>query len=247
MGATQSQVVPGSELSIEYTKYKEVQQQLENVEHALTTTMDIIESSAWAREIAGGAVSFTTSLHTLYPADDDLRQLFGRTLEEATALERRLQSDTTFNANLQQIKRMVRGYLEGIKTLKIEYPKVEEARRKYELSKKRTAKYNHRDKNDPKKVHVLAIQDRAWGTYSSMLEDTLNRMDTTYEKSSCMFRATFVAYWIIQRRITEAVWGYFQPAFKYAEDNEADEADVFATTAPNSFSLRSGSSAPSEH
>ena len=225
-----SRLGPEPEVPESYTQYEQMQQQLENVEHALTSTMQIIGARAGQTEIANSAVQFSECLHTLYPADDDLRQLFGTTMDDSIKLRDALLPNEAENSNLQEINRMVNGYLEGIRTLKLEYPKIEAARRRFHAAQRKVNRNRYRESDDPKKVRVLLMQDRTWATYSSVLEDTLNRMKTTYTKSSTMFRATFVAYWIIQRRMTETMSTHFQNAFKYAEDNSSD---VFAITRIN--------------
>ncbi len=203
-------------------EFETAQQRLENIERALTNALDSIEKAerSWER-VADTASEFCDGLHSLYPLDDELRTLFKRTLDETAALQREVKAEADVGGNVQQIERVVRGYLTEIKTLKSEYPKVEIGRREYAMLQRKVDKLEHKDPADEKKMRNLDLLEGARATYFSILDGIIHRMNSTYNKSPTMFRAAFVAYWLTQRKVHGAVSQYFQPAINYASENEA--------------------------
>jgi len=203
-------------------QFENAQQRLDNIERALTNALESIEKAekSW-NEVADSAGEFCDGLHSLYPADDEIRTLFKKTLDETNALQLEVKAEPDISSNTQQIERVVRGYLTEIKTLKGEYPKVEVARKDFAMYQRKVDKLEHKEPGDEKKVKFLDLLEGARASYFSILEGIILRMNSTYDKSPTMFRAVYVAYWLAQRRVHDAVTKHFQPSILYASHNEA--------------------------
>lgn len=111
-------------------------------------------------------------------------------------------------------------YLMEIKTLQGEYKKVDVARTDYGLYQDKVDKLEKKNSESDKQNRNLDKMEGARATYTSILDGMVHRMNSTYAKSSTMFRAAFVAYWLWQSRMNRIVGEHFQPAIAYATANE---------------------------
>jgi len=209
-------------------EFDNLRQSLDNVSKALTSALADIDSAekSW-KTLVTSASHFSSALHSLYPTDDDLRALFKTTHEQVSApLTKQMAEDGAPDSQVKSIERMVRAYLTEIKTLSAEYTKVDHARRDYAMFQAKADKLAKKNssggggdkqtKNIDKNLNNL---EESKAKYNSILEGTVHRMKSTYDKATTMFRAAFVAYWLYHNDMTKVVNENFRPAFSYARAN----------------------------
>eukprot|EP00178_Gracilaria_changii_P025462 TRINITY_DN78446_c0_g1_i1.p1 TRINITY_DN78446_c0_g1~~TRINITY_DN78446_c0_g1_i1.p1 ORF type:complete len:245 (-),score=54.53 TRINITY_DN78446_c0_g1_i1:86-820(-) len=202
-------------------EFETLRTNLDNVQKSLQTAMgDIDDAQKAYTKAAADAGKFSTTMHSLYPKDDETRELFKTTVDQvADVVPKDLETITEPASNVRALERMVSAYLTEIKTLSAEYPKLETARKDYAMYQAKVEKLGKKDSDNDKQSRNMGKLEDAKAKYNSMLEGIIHRMKITYEKASLMFRASYVAYWIYQKAVLEVIGKHFGPAMSYAADN----------------------------
>lgn len=193
---------------------------LQNVAKSLTTALsEIDQAEAQWKELIKSNEHFSSSLHSLYPIEDDVRALFKSTLDSVQGVfPKEIADASSPTSQVRGIERMVKAYLTEIKTLSAEYPKVDHARRDYAMDQGKLEKLGKKEggSND-KQTKALDKVEASKAQYTSILDGTVHRMKTTYEKAPTMFRAAYVAYWLYQNKVMTIIDKHLGHSQTYAK------------------------------
>lgn len=194
---------------------------LENVRKALATSLDdIVKSETSWNVVVSNMEKFSSDLYTLYPQGDEMRPIFKSTVDEVVEpLSKEITEVTGPRAKISPIVRMIRAYLSEIDALTGEYGKVDKARKDYAMYTVKTDKLEQKDAETSKVSRNLDKKEEAKATYDSLLDGTLHRMKTTYEKCPTMFKAAHVAFWLYQDSTTKLLNEKCRTPFAYASVN----------------------------
>lgn len=199
-------------------EFDTLRQGLDNVSKALTAALADIDTAEKAfNTLTQSASHFSSGLHSLYPQDDDLRTLFKSTLDEVEgplATEMAKVSEPT--SKVKGIERVVRAYLTEVKTLSAEYHKVDIARKDYGMYQAKNDKLGKKTDQTDKQSRNLDKLETAKAKYTSILDGTVHRMKSTYEKAPKMFQAAYVAYWLYHSQMTASISKHFKSPSTYA-------------------------------
>lgn len=192
---------------------------LDNVQKSLTSAIqDVDDAEKHWTSLITGTESFSTDLHSLYPKDDEVRVLFKSTLDKLQGtLQKDLKDVTEPQSKIRGIERMVRAYLTELKTLAQEYHKVNDSRKDFAMAKTKVDKVTKKNKGDETQTKHLDKLEANRATYDSILEGTIHRMQTTYDKAPSMFKATYVAYWLYQSMAMEVLQKHVAAPTQYAK------------------------------
>lgn len=220
-------------------EFDHVRQSLDNVSKALTGALtDIDQAEKSWRTLVSSSEHFSSGLHSLYPQDDDVRNLFKKTIDDVGGpLTKEMADATDAKSKVKTIERMVRAYLTEIKTLAAEYSKVETARKDFAIYQTKVDKLGKKEAESSKQSRNLDKLENSRATYNSVLEGTTHRMKTTYEKAPTMFRAAYVAYWLYHSTMSSIVTKHFKPSFDYAKAH-ADHLFSMSQGSPHASSSK---------
>lgn len=202
-------------------EFENMRNKMENVNKALASALNDIEGAqkTW-HAVVDSSDRFAASLHTLYPNEDQVRALFKSALDEVRGpIAEDMHAIVNPSSQVRSIERNVRAYLTEIKTLTAEYNKVENARKDYAMYQAKTEKLDKSSNGTDKQSRNLDKLESSRATYHSILDGTLHRMKTTYDKAPVMFRATHVAFWLYQSRMNDLLSKHFSNSFDYAAQN----------------------------
>eukprot|EP00177_Eucheuma_denticulatum_P007430 GFKZ01013524.1.p1 GENE.GFKZ01013524.1~~GFKZ01013524.1.p1 ORF type:complete len:244 (-),score=42.44 GFKZ01013524.1:630-1361(-) len=202
-------------------EFENIRQSLANVSKALNAALSDVDSAekSW-NTLVSNSTHFSAGLHSLYPEEDDLREIFKKTLENLEGpLSKEMATLNDPTSKVRGIERMVRAYLTEIKTLTAEYHKVEKARKDYVMYQNKVDKLGQKEGQSDKQSRNLDKLEAAKATYHSILDGTIHRMKSTYEKAPTMFRAAYVSYWLYQSQMTALVQDHFKESFTIAKSN----------------------------
>ncbi|KAI0562454.1 hypothetical protein FGB62_59g050 [Gracilaria domingensis] len=202
-------------------EFETLRTNLENVQKSLQTAVNEIDGAQKAyKKAATDAGKFSTTMHSLYPKDDETRELFKTTVDQVVdSVPKDLEGITEPNSKMRALERMVGAYLTEIKSLSADYPKLETARKDYAMYQAKVEKLGKKESDNDKQSRNMSKLEDAKAKYNSLLEGIIHRMKITYEKASLMFRASYAAYWIYQKAVLDILGKHFGPAMSYAAEH----------------------------
>lgn len=180
-----------------------VRQRLENVEHSLKDRLDNIEGvfHTWGN-ITRELEEYSEQMDVHYPEDNDKqREIFQKTASLMKEMDKEMRSKCLVSCKSNQeackLERSVRGYIGEINTLKREYKKVQERQLQHLMFEEKARKLEHRSDDDSKKRSINWKKERATTNYHHILSETINRMNSTYQKAPGMFKALNRLFWLL--------------------------------------------------
>ena len=147
---------------------------------------------------------FSHNFYTLYPSDDEVRQLGKTTLKSTQNLLEEVENSQGTKVimdekieNIHAIDRIIKAYLAEIRTLQKEFKNVSHSKHEFMKWKNKLERYEGGKKVDPDKRQFFAenVMEKE-RTYQCLLEGLTNRLASTYDKHSQVFQAAYVAYWL---------------------------------------------------
>lgn len=223
IGGIQSRGEPNS---AEYTETKE---RLHEIQKGLNYALESIGTSrkAWT-SISHQWPKFCENLQSLYSKNDRTQEVFKKSAEGATVVNKELVlKEGNTATNTHSIELMVKGYLAEIQTLKPEYAKVEAARKDYAMCERKMSKLDVKSSKNGRKEKHMERLETVKAKYDSVLKGVTHRMNLAIDKADSMLRAIFVAYWMEQKNSIDTLMQNAAGPMEYAASNEDQ---VFALT-----------------
>ncbi|CAN8067935.1 unnamed protein product [Agarophyton chilense] len=202
-------------------EFETLRANLENIQKSLESAVSEIDGVQKAyKKAAADAGKFSTSLHSVYPNDDETRTLFKKSVDQVVdVIPRDLENIVQPASQVCTLERMVGAYLTEIKALTADYPKLDTARKDYAMYQAKVEKLGRKDSDNDKQSRNMSKLEDSKAKYNSLLEGIIHRMKTTSEKANLMFRAAYVAYWIYQKEVNAVFSEHFGPSMAYAAEN----------------------------
>lgn len=215
----------------------------------IRTAMEIglghIDSShtKWNNVISDSA-SFYKDMANRYPTEDETSHLFHNTADSVhNSLRSRAVSLSGPESNSTKLAQMVRLYVAELKAVDDECSRTMTARKDYAMYHQKVEKLESKEAAPEKMDRNRDKFALSQAQYETLLNATIARMKTDYEKAPMMYRALYVAYGLHNGGMCELIPNEMKAPLDYCRSNEHELIKMMNT--PSHVPSPTGTGMPS--